>query len=141
MVGKSFGEGMKDNTANEGQHYPAVQSCIDRARNCLKPIPQTEGREVGDSGIRIMPAQSRRVESGALQFGGDWPGVFFRGDDAGYSAMVLGQFIEIVRQSDAMHPIMLMQVESVQQRLASCVIGPAKELLTPAPVSEKGGEE
>jgi hypothetical protein len=45
MVGKSFGEGMKDNAANEGQHYPAVQSCIDRARNCLQPLPQTEGRE------------------------------------------------------------------------------------------------
>jgi hypothetical protein len=114
-----------------------MEVLLDKFRDS-QPLPQTEGREVGDSGIRIMPAQSRRVESGALQFGGDWPGVFFRGDDAGHSAMVLGQFIEIVRQSDAMHPIMLMQVESVKQRLASCVIGPAKELLSPAPVSEKG---
>jgi hypothetical protein len=29
-----------------------------------------------------MPAGLRRVETGAVQFGEDWPGLFIRGDDA-----------------------------------------------------------
>ncbi len=38
-------------------------------------------------GIRVMPAQSPRVETGPLQFGNDWPGVFIRGDNAAYYAL------------------------------------------------------
>lgn len=30
-----------------------------------------------------------RVETGAVQFGDDWPGVFIRGDNAGYYALML----------------------------------------------------
>lgn len=32
--------------------------------------------------IRQLPATSARVETGAVQFGEDWPGVFIRGDHA-----------------------------------------------------------
>lgn len=32
--------------------------------------------------MRIFPAESERVESGAIKFGDDWPGLFLRGDDA-----------------------------------------------------------
>ena len=34
--------------------------------------------------IRILPGpiEGGRVETGSLQFGDDWPGVFIRGDDA-----------------------------------------------------------
>jgi soluble cytochrome b562 len=78
-------------------------------------------------GIQVLPSLEKRAESGALRFGDDWPGVFFRGDDAGYSAMVLGQFIELMRGKDGIHPIMLAQVEGVQRKLASCVIGPAAQ--------------
>lgn len=30
--------------------------------------------------MRNLPGQDPRVESGALQFGDDWPGLFIRGD-------------------------------------------------------------
>jgi hypothetical protein len=33
------------------------------------------------------PSDQPRVESGALQFGDDWPGLFLRGDDALNTAM------------------------------------------------------
>jgi hypothetical protein len=37
--------------------------------------------------IRVLPAQEQRVETGAVRFGDDWPGVFIRGDNAfGYIA-------------------------------------------------------
>lgn len=31
---------------------------------------------------RILPKQANRVETGSVQFGEDWPGVFIRGDEA-----------------------------------------------------------
>lgn len=33
--------------------------------------------------VRQLPAVEKRVETGAVQFGDDWPGLFVRGDDAG----------------------------------------------------------
>jgi hypothetical protein len=32
--------------------------------------------------MRILAAETERVESGPIQFGNDWPGFFMRGDDA-----------------------------------------------------------
>lgn len=32
--------------------------------------------------MRSFPGTEERVESGAIQFGDDWPGLFLRGDDA-----------------------------------------------------------
>jgi len=34
--------------------------------------------------MRRLPAVSERVETGAIQFGDDWPGLFLRGDHAAY---------------------------------------------------------
>jgi len=31
--------------------------------------------------IRNLPIQDQRIETGVVQFGDDWPGVFIRGDD------------------------------------------------------------
>lgn len=40
------------------------------------------------SNIRQCPQpEGRRVETGAVQFGDDWPGMFIRGDRACYLAM------------------------------------------------------
>lgn len=42
--------------------------------------------------IRVLPhSGQRRVESGPIQFGDDWPGVFIRGDNAlGYALALRG---------------------------------------------------
>lgn len=40
---------------------------------------------------RKLPAADVRVETGPVQFGDDWPGVFIRGDDAfGFLAALKG---------------------------------------------------
>lgn len=39
--------------------------------------------------IRKVPSVEQRVETGAVQFGDDWPGTFIRGDNAAYYAMCL----------------------------------------------------
>jgi hypothetical protein len=39
--------------------------------------------------MRKIQSQLPRIETGVVQFGGDWPGVFIRGDDARALAQVL----------------------------------------------------
>ncbi len=41
--------------------------------------------------ITKLPAHPGRVETGPVQFGDDWPGVFIRGDRAGWLALKLGE--------------------------------------------------
>lgn len=41
-----------------------------------------------------MTKEHKRVETGSLQFGDDWPGVFIRGDNAAYYGMILRQYLE-----------------------------------------------
>jgi len=39
--------------------------------------------------VREFPKQEKRVETGVVRFGDDWPGVFIRGDNAFGFAMSL----------------------------------------------------
>lgn len=45
--------------------------------------------------LRKLPApqEGHRVETGVVQFGDDWPGVFIRGDDAFHFMLALNQVI------------------------------------------------
>ena len=40
--------------------------------------------------VRRIPHDGERVETGAVQFGNDWPGLFIRGDNAGWLAFNIG---------------------------------------------------
>jgi len=44
--------------------------------------------------IRKFEQQNPRVESGVVQFGNDWCGIFFRGDDAFAFAMALEAYMQ-----------------------------------------------
>lgn len=49
------------------------------------------------SEIRKLPAtEGGRVETGPVQFGDDWPGVFIRGDNAFAYAMALQEAMETI---------------------------------------------
>lgn len=70
------------------------------------------------------PADGQRVETGAIQFGDDWPGVFIRGDNAGALAMQLAdQNTGFWRE---------MAVRQTAKILAGAVIGPAAGVLREA---------
>lgn len=43
---------------------------------------------------RQFPEETERVETGAVRFGDDWPGVFIRGDNAGWFAHQLRTALE-----------------------------------------------
>lgn len=84
------------------------------------------------SEIRKLPAQAERVETGPVQFGDDWPGVFIRGDNAAYYAMLLGQVIA----GQVSDPITLAVLEGLRRDLASAIIGPASEMFKPQPLPD-----
>ena len=65
------------------------------------------------SEIRKLPAQETRVETGPGQFGDDWPGVFIRGDQAGYYGMLLQMAMDGV----SMPAIYKMQLRSLAKEL------------------------
>lgn len=44
--------------------------------------------------VTYFPEQSIRVETGVIQFGSDWPGVFIRGDHCMHYAQVIGILLE-----------------------------------------------
>lgn len=57
-------------------------------RESTKSKGQTEA-VLSAEGVRMLPEASPRVETGPVQFGQDWPGVFIRGDNAACYAMNL----------------------------------------------------
>ena len=44
--------------------------------------------------VRHLPGQDTRVETGKVQFGDDWSGVFIRGDNAQYYSNVLRKILK-----------------------------------------------
>ncbi|MEY2161479.1 hypothetical protein [Rhodanobacter sp. FW106-PBR-LB-2-11] len=81
--------------------------------------------------VRELPAQEPRVESGAVRFGGDWPGTFIRGDSAGYYAMTLHAILQRSAGNGGATPdaIARIQLRGLYDLLRGCVVGPASALL------------
>ncbi|MEJ8837625.1 hypothetical protein [Ramlibacter sp. AN1133] len=64
--------------------------------------------------IRQLPEQRERVESGPVQFGPDWPGVFIRGDNAFFYAGALAAALPEIQD-----PIARAGLEGLRALLAS----------------------
>lgn len=84
------------------------------------------------SDIQKLPAvtETARVETGPVQFGDDWPGIFIRGDTAGWFAFMLKQLLTdgvLSEESDMLGVRMVLG--NLQQTLSGCVVGPAAEMM------------
>lgn len=89
---------------------------------------------------RWLPATAdgRRVETGSVQFGDDWPGVFIRGDDCAYHALALSEALPRIQGADLdfAQSLMLMgPLESLAKLLVSSRLRPA-----PSEGTQPGGE-
>lgn len=63
--------------------------------------------------VRILPGVEDRVESGAIQFGDDWPGLFIRGDNSmalGLALKALRPHLEKIKQD---HPETIFHVHEL----------------------------
>lgn len=50
--------------------------------------------------VKLPNTTEERVETGPVQFGDDWPGVFIRGDNANYYGFTLQQATEALKKGD-----------------------------------------
>lgn len=66
--------------------------------------------------MRKLPAAEPRVETGAIQFGEDWAGLFIRGDSAAAYSLYLEQAIGHAR-SAGMSPLSLVTLEDLLSEL------------------------
>jgi hypothetical protein len=64
-----------------------------------------------------------RVETGALQINGDWPGIYIRGDNALYYSMQLSRVLDqLDPASELVDIIAVSSLKSLVDTLRSCVI-------------------
>src|SRR4051812_37513084 len=67
-----------------------------------------------------QPENLDRVESGPVQFGDDWPGVFIRGDNALFFALALRQAAQFIPQDQWG---VRAQITGLMQTLQECSVG------------------
>lgn len=71
---------------------------------------------------KIAPLGSGRPETGPMQFGEDWPGVFIRGDNALFYAKALQETIETMSKTEGAWWNRA-TLEGLLSDLASCSVG------------------
>ena len=72
--------------------------------------------------IQQVPALPEgRPETGPMQFGDDWPGVFIRGDNAGWYAMLLSDLLE-----NKSSPTSQACLKGLVRILQGCIISPTE---------------
>jgi hypothetical protein len=78
--------------------------------------------EVTLGGVNVAAVAPVRPETGPMQFGEDWPGVFIRGDNAGYFALHLTMLLEMVETT----PVSVgpkLTCEDLARTLGGCIVG------------------
>jgi len=69
--------------------------------------------------VRKFPAEATRVESGPIQFGDDWPGVFIRGDNA----LFFASYIDHAIKGGIDQEIRNAMLRGLRDTLLSCSVG------------------
>lgn len=84
-----------------------------------------------DRPVRLLPTpeDGGRVETGPVQFGDDWPGLFIRGDNAAHDAMLLHAVITNSGNTPETNRLARMMLIGLYNQLRSATIGPAAELM------------
>ncbi len=83
----------------------------------------------------MADAPETRIEDGSIQFGSDWPGVFFRGDTALGFGVHLGAALERLAKGETLDGIALAVLRGLQSDLmaASIEVGnDTRQFLRPA---------
>ncbi|HYH68955.1 MAG TPA: hypothetical protein VD866_29950 [Urbifossiella sp.] len=82
--------------------------------------------------VRILAPAVPRVESGPTQFGEDWPGVFIRGDNAGWMAMRMKLMLDDMRARPDLTAEFATGLDAVREFIGhtkGAILGPAGEML------------
>lgn len=103
------------------ESFPQYREAVAFAKRCARILKvrrevRTSSENPVGKTIRKLPAQDPRIESGPVQFGNDWTGVFIRGDNAAHFAMVLGALLQA--PNERLDPISLSVLHGLQTLLA-----------------------
>lgn len=85
------------------------------------PVSRSEAASPDAAAPRLMPAQAGRVETGPVQFGDDWPGVFIRGDAAAAHAAMLQ---DVILRGGS--PLARVWLAGLYNTLRSCFVGDSR---------------
>lgn len=66
--------------------------------------------------VRKFARVKNRVESGAIQFGDDWPGLFLRGDDAAYLSMAIECVLQGM-QATGMNKLAILHLQETKETI------------------------
>lgn len=72
--------------------------------------------------VKKLSNQKKRVETGPIQFGEDWPGLFIRGDNCIYHSMYLRIVLESIK--DSQDKLLISQIENLIELMESPLIKP-----------------
>jgi hypothetical protein len=69
---------------------------------------------------------SKRAESGTIQFGDDWPGLFLRGDDAFFYAQLLDELLAALKEGREAGSVTREAIEGIKEFLLSVKVDEAQ---------------
>jgi len=75
--------------------------------------------------VQPIKYEGSRVETGPVQFGEDWPGLFIRGDTCIYYVLVLEQAIKRLNELNdgtIEHTMMISAISNLLESLEECLI-------------------
>lgn len=118
-----------DDSQTEGIILNTFDECIEAARH----VSSTEvSMVIDEQGVQRLPEISgQRAECGPMQFGGDWPGVFLRGDHACWFAMVLKVHLK------ESNPFSAMLLEGLSTELGGCNVLELKDRPSPRKIASQ----
>ena len=73
--------------------------------------------------VRKLDGQAERVETGPVQFGDDWPGLFVRGDNCAYYQIAVDNALRALVSQDKLDTISQFAVSDLANLLRSVRIG------------------
>ena len=83
---------------------------------------------MADDNIRMLPEQAERVESGAVQFGNDWPGIFLRGDNTFGFLLAMKSFLDKTPE-EMKKSFEYLTIKGYMQLFSECIIGSTGEAM------------
>jgi hypothetical protein len=84
----------------------------------------------------LVDGPDPRAETDVVQFGDDWPGIFIRGDNALYFALVLGQMVDAMPTEGNTAIIKKAVLDGLRATLASCDVSSKPDIVKLLPFAE-----
>ena len=78
--------------------------------------------------VTILPKHGdSRMETGVVQFGDDWPGIFIRGDEACTMAFYINEAFSMMELGETPDVISVSMLKNFANMLGSCNVGRIKD--------------